>query len=172
MLSLHEINERNKAFWEQQNALTRKRVEDPLLVRILNRELHSLFYRFVPEARKSVDQILEDAEETIKLALAHHEPLIRRDALSKQASRAGRSKKPDSLQQLIIEIVKNNPNITTPQLFEKLKARPWPESVVEEIDDKRIDFRDRRGSREFLNAAPISGLKDRLSRAKKLLHSR
>ena len=147
-------------------------MEDPLLVEMLNRELHSPLHRLVPEARRSVDQILEDAEETVKLALAHHEPLIRRDALRKQASRAGRSKKPDPLQQLIIEIVKNKPNITTPELFEKLKARSWPESMVAEIDDGTIVFNDRCGSRQFLNEAPISGLKDRLSRAKKFLHSR
>src|SRR5438874_12225146 len=121
MLSLKEINERNKSFWVKQNALTRKRVEDPLLVQMLNRELQSLFYRFVLESRKSVDQILEEAEETRKLVLAHCTPLVRKETRIEQARKAGRSKKPDALQQLIIEIVRNHPSITSARLLEKLQ---------------------------------------------------
>jgi hypothetical protein len=172
MLTLKEINQRNKSFWDKQNALRNARAKDPLLVAMLNYELQSPYYRFCPVAfQKSVEQIFEDAEERKKLVLSHCEPAIRQDALREQARNAGKNKRPDGLQQLIQAIVRANPVITSAQLLEEFQTFPRPEPVID-VDEKDVIFRVRIGSGEVSKSARISALKDRLSRAKKFLNSR
>jgi hypothetical protein len=173
MPTLEEINAHNRAFWAEQSLLREERLNDPLLVEVLDDELRSYVIRRVPaQHQESVERILERAKEIKKLVLASTELSIRQDALKDQARKAGKCKGSDALQQLIVALVKKGPNITTARLLEKLEAELWPESVVEAIEKGKVLFRGHSGSREFFKSAPISGLKDRLSRAKKLLRSR
>ena len=96
-------------------------------------------------------------------------------AVSKQefARRGGTSRKTDALQELIVTIVREKPGITEAELLEKLKSMSHG-AIIDDIDEAsepegenepRIYFhRDGRSK-----SAPISGLKDRLSRARKVV---
>jgi hypothetical protein len=95
MLTLKEINERNAAFWGEQSRLRQRRIEDPALVEVLDRELQSTLYRLSPAYRTSVEDILANTDRARISVLRHHEPLIRKDALREQARKAGKSKTPE-----------------------------------------------------------------------------
>jgi hypothetical protein len=73
----------------------------------------------------------------------------------------GKRDKPDALQKIIIEIVKSNPSLKIGELLPALTDLKG-EGIIEDIDDENISFDD--GG--VLKDAAISGLKDRLSRAK------
>jgi hypothetical protein len=167
MLSIQQINERNRSFWEEQNKLRNGRVTDPVLVAMLVAELQSPAYR-LPTRRGSVEEILARADQTKHLVLRLLEPSIRQDALRERARRAGSSKRPDALQLHIVELVQANPKITAAQVLEKLQAIPRP-GPVDDVDETHIHYR--HGRADHLKSAPISGLKHRVSRAKKFLQS-
>jgi len=79
----------------------------------------------------------------------------------RQKHKASRPRQ-DRLGEIIEDIVKKNPNIKHPELvmeIEKLRGQ----GVIETVSDSEIEWRDG----EKTEGAPISGLKDRLSRAKK-----
>jgi hypothetical protein len=69
-------------------------------------------------------------------------------------------------QDLIHEVVTRRPDISAKELLETLRGHRPP---VEDIDGGTIHFANRDGS---YKEAPISGLKDRLTRARKKLKSR
>lgn len=82
----------------------------------------------------------------------------------------GRSRKTDALQELILTIVRRNLTITAPRLLEKLRDPKYRDVIVGVDDDpsdptSEIEFSTRRG---MVRRSPISGIKDRLSRAKKI----
>jgi len=84
---------------------------------------------------------------------------IRRD-VARHASQYPRT---NPLQEVINSIVKKDPKISEKMLLrelEKLKGK----RVIDDIDNTKIHFRARSGAER---AAPITGLKDRLSRAKR-----
>lgn len=85
------------------------------------------------------------------------------DSHTEQARKGGRAKKTDALSQLIQSIVERNPRITVAQLAEQLKAQQGL-GIIADIDGTTITFDRANGS---LKEASVSGLKDRLSRAKK-----
>jgi hypothetical protein len=70
----------------------------------------------------------------------------------------------DPLQNLIIEIMTKNPHITEPKLLAQLEALTGA-GVIEEIEDDKIYYigKDGKGGK----SAKITGLKDRMSRARK-----
>jgi hypothetical protein len=78
-----------------------------------------------------------------------------------------RMPRPDALQELIIAILKAKPGLTESQLLRELENNQW-HGVIEEIDGAVIIFNDKGRLKE----APISGLKDRISRARKKANSR
>ncbi len=77
----------------------------------------------------------------------------------------GSNKRPDGLQVLIDEIVANSPDIKPKQLLEELR-RLESGDVIDNINDDEgtIEWRDENNP---AGISPISGLKDRLSRAKR-----
>jgi hypothetical protein len=77
------------------------------------------------------------------------------------------AKKPrvDPLHEMIDEILEKNPQINTAGLLSELRAREGI-SAIDEIDEDKIYFEDGR------KPAKISGLKDRLGRARKKFSSR
>jgi hypothetical protein len=168
MLSLKEINERNRTFWEEQNRLRNERIQDPVLVQMVLDKLNSPQFRLIPAARTSFEQLLEDAAREKGLVLTHCEPLLRQQALREQARKAGRSKRADALQRLIVALVEARRDITVAQLRDKLQAFPRP-NPIQDVDEDGIWHLNGSGK---LKSAPFSGLKDRLSRAKKFLNSR
>jgi hypothetical protein len=79
------------------------------------------------------------------------------------ARKAGRAAKADALQELILESVRRNPGLTERQLMMILRTNNNSGSAICDIDNEFIHFRSKGKDKQ----APISGLKDRLARAKK-----
>jgi len=89
----------------------------------------------------------------------------------------GKAKKPNALQGVIEEIVREDPNITEPQLPEKLAGDAGagvvekidkPSDRVLECDPLYIHYFDEDGRPR---TAPLGGLKDRLFRAKRKIRN-
>ena len=81
-------------------------------------------------------------------------------------SKIAKNSRRDALQIEILGIVQKKPQITSAQLLAELQSLQNIRTIVE-VTGEEISFAsDDKGN---LNAAPISGLKDRLSRAKKEL---
>jgi hypothetical protein len=113
----------------------------------------------------SFDQFLSAAEEGNKTLLKHF------------ARKGGKAPKRDALQELIDEIVGQNPAITEPQLLEKLTGRAGagvitlidkPCDRMLECDPLFIHYIDNNGRPKI---ASLKGLKDRLSRTKKRIRN-
>ena len=156
MITISEINERNGRFWDEQNELRDRRIADEAI-------WDAAFARFRDEQTRvplrhlaTIEKLLADAEAD------------KRRFLSQQAGLGGRAKKSDALQRLILDLVRNRPEITEAGLKAMLTRERFP-GLIEEIDEKTISFCPPDGR---LKESPLSGLKHRLSRAKKTLKSR
>ncbi len=165
LLTIADINERNHQFWQVESDLLIRRMADELLYEVARTDMSSETLRQVPiKLRKSLGQALADAEK------------IRRIYQIAFARKGGRAVKSDALQWVIEEIVLKNPTITIRQLFFKLKGEIGQGTVtsIDEESDIRADeprmihFEEDNGKRMI---APLSGLKDRLFRAKKKIKS-
>lgn len=77
--------------------------------------------------------------------------------------KGGRASKTDPLQKLIVRVVRQRPFITAKELESYLEAHQDADPIIE-ICGGIIRFWNHDGSEK---SAPLSGLKDRLSRAKK-----
>ncbi len=152
-----EMNRRHSEFWAVKMREFERRLADAQLVALATEDMASETLRGIPTYyRKIMERAYEDAEK--------RQTGIRRG----DGSQGGRPRKGDALQELIEEIVRVRPTITVPALLERLHASQH-EGVIEDIDDGRIWFVDARGASRN---APISGLKDRLTRARKSVNSR
>jgi hypothetical protein len=155
------LNERNQLFWERESELLIQRIQDPCLYKFAMREMTNEELRGVPlrnrkgmtQAFADVASIQNDAEEETKKS--YHVEF---------ASKGGRAPKSDRLQKLIYSIVCRNPQISVTELLDRVLE----EHGFERIDDS-IAFDKGNGAEKLV---PIRALKDRLSRAKKRLHSR
>jgi hypothetical protein len=155
--SLSELNRINREFWQEQHVLLESRMRNEQLRKAAFRMINSEVRRRVP------------VQSQMSLYEAFHEAhLIGAGLSTEQARKAGRAKKTDLLQQLINSIVIRSPRITVTQLEGQLKSLQGAETI-EEIGEKTITFARANGT---LKEAKRSGLKDRLSRAKKNLNSR
>ena len=159
-----EINELNRQFWSKQTDLMDQRMADPEILKIAMKDIESESLRQVPlYNQKSFARALETAAKT-------KADILKTAAKSFQSDfskRGGTAPKADALQRLIMEIVQRKPNITEPELLGELENRKSG-SIISDIDndDGFIEFQN--GDQQFKRAR-ISGLKDRLSRAKKKL---
>ena len=164
LLTIEDLNEENRRFWRTQSELFDKRMSDEPLNRIAAMDLYSETLRQVPiYSQKSLEQALADAEKSKSTW---------QTAFSRKG---GSTPRCDALQGLIEEIVRENPKITQGQLLRKLKGARGAGTVVtgEKVDrvpdaGKWIHFVDEDGKPK---KAPVSGLKDRLSRAKRKITS-
>jgi hypothetical protein len=153
-----ELNRLNAKFWQRETSEAERRSADPDLLPLALADLASDDRRLVPLSRqKSLEQALMDAEALLD------SPILVRRGQRRLSLLGGKAKKPDALQCLIIKIVSGQPQITEKKLLHELKMAGDVRDVVEDIEDGTIYFVD--GGRS--KSAPISGLKDRLSRAKK-----
>jgi hypothetical protein len=173
MVTPTEINEINAKFWEVESKKAEQRMSEPVVRDIALDRVESDFKRHIP-ARYQI---------SLELALVEAEQSKRHFS-----RRGGRADKTDALQDFIIAVLRKKPNITVTQLLDKLKLAAQPGSPIEEVTDEEIAFvqqMDKRGRRgatregqggrspreNASRSAPISGLKDRLSRARKKLKS-
>jgi hypothetical protein len=154
------MNARAQVFWEEQNELMHRRLADPVLLELVKDELDSYKTWPVPVPyQKSFESMLENAERAKQRVLAH------------QGQKGGRAKKPDALQELIISLVRRRQGMTVSQLLEAFEREP--RGVIIEIVAGQISFTQPDGTPVGrMKEAPVSGLKDRLSRARKKLNSR
>lgn len=82
-------------------------------------------------------------------------------------SEVARRPRQDALQTIIIDIVRQNPCISAKALRNELEARARPNGVVRAITaDDMIEWVTNKG---ILESSPVSGLKDRLTKAKAAL---
>jgi uncharacterized protein YihD (DUF1040 family) len=146
------INERNRAFWEIENARMLERMGDDAVRQTALEAMAAETNKGTPVYfQTSICQALADAEKA------------KRRFSRQQAQKGGRAEKSDELQTLIQKFVRHLPNLTFAQLLEKLEECKKIRDVIDEIDDGVIYFKQGPTGK----SAPISGLKDRLSRAKK-----
>jgi len=127
-------------------------------------DMHGEVARLLPVYyQKSFEEALQDA------AALFEDPVLLKRTHRHLSRLGGSSKKTDALQQVILEEVQKRPAITVTDLLKHLQSLQDLRQVVDDIDEEAISFTDRNGHPKN---APISGLKDRLSRAKKALKSR
>ena len=160
-LTISEINEKNRLFWEEQNALRDRRIADEAIRETAFSRLSSEQVRGLPAYYQTpIEKLLADAEGD------------KQRFLFDRARRGGQAKKSDALQQAIVSLVQSDLDITEAKLRAMLTRERLPE-LIEDVDEEEISFvwLDGSGRRRSKQAA-ISGLKHRLSRAKKALKSR
>src|SRR5215468_5487903 len=154
MTTISEINECNRRFWDEQKELLVRRMANPAIREAAMRNVSDEQTRGVPVYyRIALEKALENAERD-KVGF-----------LSQQAGRGGRAKKSDALQRLILDLVRTHPEITEVSLKAMLTRERFP-GVIEDVDETNICFVRPDGR---LKESPLSGLKHRLSRAKKIL---
>jgi hypothetical protein len=155
--TLKEINEANSRFWQEQRSVVDRRMANNAIRQTAFEAWQAQQHRAVPPARQfSLEKALEDAER------------VGQRFLSQLARRGGTARKADSLQLLIQQIVTRRPAVSKDRLLEALKA-DCRMGTIEDIDESFVYFTNHDGRSK---QARISGLKDRLTRAKKTLNSR
>jgi hypothetical protein len=164
-MNLKQLNQANEKFWQIQSHWALQRISDETIYQQATEIMRSESARRVPiKLRTSIEKALADA--TMPRKLSHTE----------FSRRGGRTPKPDTLQLLIEEIVSPNLGMKQQPLFHALK-KEIGNGVIVSIDGrseglagvKEIHFIDHDGK---LKTAPLSGLKDRLRRAKAKIKSR
>lgn len=81
-------------------------------------------------------------------------------------SLAASNPRPDDLQKIILNIVRENPAISENDLLRELHRQAF--GVISAIEDGQIEWDSHTGR---ARSTPVSALKDRLSRAKKFLRN-
>jgi len=153
---LRRMNEHNREFWGRENPLLSTRISDNALCEITMMMLSDEQARLPVYYQNSVSELARKAEQFQKIALTH------------RAKKAGRKKKTDSLQCLIEAIICRRPHVTASELKEMLTRDRYP-NVITDIEGCCIYFQTKKGTEK---SAKISGLKDRLFRAKRAQMSR
>jgi len=145
-----EINKQNRAFWTK----LQKAMDDQVLIEHAIGQVDDARTRGVPEEkRQSIEAAVQSASALV----------------SAMACRAAKSPRPhDPLQALIIEIVTADQAVSAVKLLRELRRQSGG-GVINFVDDDSIQFWGNKGE---MMAAPISGLKDRLTRALKKIRSR
>jgi hypothetical protein len=150
------LSERAETLYNERAKRTNALVEDLAVCEIAYLEIMYDQERLGFHQRRSVDQALDDGAIKKNAVLKH------------QGQKGGKARKTDALQEVIIDLVRGNPQITERELRDKLTRESYPD-LIEDVEEDSIYFKTQDGRSK---AASIAGLKDRLSRAKKLLNSR
>ena len=156
MMTAAELNERNRVFWEEQRRLLDQRLSDITIAKVAHQRIQREMTSLPLALQVSFEGALADAEAAAEI--------IRADYARDIASAA----RPDPLQEFIVAALKENPGLTVQDLHAKLRAAANT-GAFGNVTDGVIEFHNRRGR---LKQATVSGLKDRLSRARQKLHSR
>ena len=157
MISISEINEVNQRSWEHENMLRERRMKDPAIQEVALRTLADEQLRGLPTYyQTTLEKSLADAE------------YAKQRFLSQQGRKGGQAKRFDPLQQAILDLVRSRPGITHANLRDLLTRERFP-GLIDDVDETNIYFVQPDGR---LKESPLSGLKHRLSRAKKTLKSR
>ena len=143
-------------FWKRKMPDIERKLQDPILFDEAVRRNEKYCAMQVPARYQcSLEYNVEDAAD------------FRKRILADQASKGGKAPKGDALQGRIESLVARNPYITAKALLNQLHTE-CPGDLIEEIVDGDIAFKENDGTSK---KASITGLKDRLSRAKKKMKS-
>jgi len=174
MMSPSEINRRNAIFWADQTRLRDGRLCDPALAAAALETLRDEELREVPiRSRMTLEASLDRAEKQQQLFGARSR--IEFEAANKVLAENGRKggsapRRLDPLQRLINELVEKKPSTTENDLLKALQRRlDAVKGPFFSIGRSFIEYDDGSGC---IKSVPISGLKDRLSRARKRIRSR
>jgi hypothetical protein len=152
-----KLNRLYQDFWKAEDNNVKRRLADPLIMALAMEDMASEMARSVPlYSQKSMESALAKAEK------------IRNRVRSEDGRRGGRPRRSDALQGLIVEIVARRPGIRASDLFDRLRNQEIG-GIIEDVEDDKIHFRH---SEHDSRSAPISGLKDRLARARKSVMAR
>jgi len=147
--TLQDLNQWNQEVWLERSQLTALHLSNLGIARVAFRDMLSM--QHLPLMfRKTYEQSVEFA--------AYARDCFRTDF----AQKAGRASKADALQELILECVFKNPKLTEKELLGILHENKLG-SIIGDIDEQFVYFRSKGKDKQ----ASISGLKDRLARAKK-----
>jgi hypothetical protein len=164
-LALTKLNKANKDFWELEGQKLEKRMDNPALREAAFARLASEFRRRVPvQNQMTLESALEEEEQAFSKRADLVEPFV----VSRRARRAGSAKKVDALQGFIVSVVRCRRTIKVSELLEKIRAEAGSGRPIEGVAAGCIEFV---GANHRSRSSPISGLKDRLSRAKAMLRS-
>jgi hypothetical protein len=171
--AFRKLREVQRTFWAGQSALLLERMSNEGLSAIgMNALAVDEMLNYPIRFRRPLEQILTDAAQTMEEE--EQEGKQKRAILAEFSRKGGRAKKSDVLQRLIETIVARKPNITEAELLQKLKSEENSAnfSVMDdpdlEEDPKEISYVNNGRPKDV----PLSGLKDRLCRAKKKFRSR
>ena len=154
-MNIAELNRRQRIFWDVQKAFADKRFANPNLLALALERIEREDKRFIPIYNQLT---LEAALEEEEAAGARH-----------LARLGGQAEKTDALQELIEKIVEIEADISAKGLLQRLIAVSQAKTeCVSDVIQEQVIFRKSGGK---LGTAPISGLKDRLSRAKKKIRA-
>jgi hypothetical protein len=146
-----ELNRINREFWAAEIIARERLMADP---EIFGRAIEAISFEAAREVPVRSQLTLEQA--------LRNEEAARGVYVAQQRRRAGSARKTDALQAFIIQTVQADRSIKCAQLLAKLRRKDF----ICEINTTEIVFFDKDGREK---RAPRSGLKDRLSRAKKSL---
>lgn len=164
-ITVTEYSKRLDAFWQEECRLLERRIADPeirasALSILANEQKRGVAIYYQTPLERALEMVAGPTERTRSEA--------RYLALSEQGRKGGRAKKQDKLQDFIDELVAKRPRLSERDLLNLLKADA-PTELWVDIDEEGIHFAPCEGT---LKTAPLSGLKDRLSRAKKKVLAR
>jgi hypothetical protein len=142
--TLSKLNDKHQRFWSERDTFLEQRMGYFELAYQLKFDESWLPIYYRP----SLERMLERAEEVTKVC---------HKLFSKKGARAA---KPDPLHRLIFEKVERDPTISEPDLLRQLKGCKGI-SPIQEITEEEIIL-------DTGKVVPLTGLKDRLSRAKKI----
>jgi hypothetical protein len=151
--TLQDLNQRNQEVWFERSRLMAVHLSDIDVARVAFKDVISMQYLPL-EFQKTYEQSVEFAA-------------YARDCFRTGFAReAGRAAKADALQELILESVLKNPRLTEKELL-RIFHENKSGSIIWDIDEQFVYFKSKGKDKQ----ASISGLKDRLARAKKKIVS-
>lgn len=156
-ITVEDLNQQYALFWADQAELLKQRMANDTVRAVALGMIRDQELVGMPlQQRLTLEKALESAEK------------IGERFSAAWSRKGGKAKKSDPLQLLIEQVVQKRPSITVRQLERKLRNHQGIDPIVD-IDNKLITFVATNGN---LKEAKMSGLKHRLSRAKKKLKSR
>lgn len=145
-----ELNRRAKEHWDTINGRMLGCLKDLITARIAAADAEE-HMKTEPFARwKGYHQHVERAARYAQIAI------------STRAQLAGRAKRTDALQETILQILRDHPSIDLEGLIKRLEVFGYP---IETVGRSEIEFTHKGRAM----SAKLSGLKDRLSRARKTM---
>lgn len=166
--AFRNLNDQNRKFWAKQSKLTEQLITDPIVYPLALHDMRLKADRLPLKEQKSIDYALVEAAQKLKEYMLLKNPSPAEKARKRHLSRKGGSaSKTDALQMLIHACVRQSPAISQRELLHYLKTYLGC-GILRVIDNGKIEFLNYNGK---LKTAPVSGLKDRLSRAKSKINS-